>query len=546
MKSKPPKAGFGLWWFPGTIALCIIVCVTLVPIAALLLASDNLSLNTVLNNHYFLRVIQFSFYQAILSTGLSLLIAVPVATALAREHQFKGRSLLISLFSLSLVIPTIVAIFGIVTVYGRTGWLNQLTGYAGFEPFSLYGLTGILLAHVFFNMPLASRIFLQSLEQIPDEQWRLSAQLRMSEWSQFKWIEWPAIRSQTLGVALLIFSLCFTSFTIVLTLGGGPRATTIEVAIYQALRFDFDINGAVTLALVQLTLCGLIMLLSVRFQYHEPVGFNYSTKHYFRRPSKHRWLNVLLIGVAMLFVVLPLLGILIAAINPAMINVVTHAKTLVAVFNTLWVSISAATISLLLGIGLLLSTRHLRVRLNKQRLGIWVQLSGNIILVLPPVVLGTGLFLLLRPFADVFALALFLTVLINSMMALPFVLRILDAPVIRAAANQDRLAQSLGISGLNRWRLLDFPVLKKPIGLAMGIAAALSAGDFSAIALFGSERAVTLPLLLYQRMGSYRLHEAAATALLLLLMCLILFVVLQYSISAIKTNQAVRVKKGNA
>ena len=156
-----------------------------------------------------------------------------------------------------------------------------------------------------------------------------------------------------------------------------------------------------------------------------------------------------------------------------------------------------------------------------------MQLSGNVILILPPLVLGTGLFLLLRPVADVFSIALLLVVIINSLMALPFLLRILDVPMMRAARQSDKLLLSLGIRGFARWRLIDWPLLRRPLALAMALAATLSAGDLSAIALFGSERAVTLPLLLYQRMGSYRLEEAAVTAGLLLLTCLVLFLVLQ-------------------
>ena len=112
-------------------------------------------------------------------------------------------------------------------------------------------------------------------------------------------------------------------------------------------------------------------------------------------------------------------------------------------------------------------------------------------------------------------------------MALPFVLRILDGPLMQAANQHDRLIQSLGITGWARWRLLDWPLIRRPVGFAMGISAALAAGDLSAIALFGSERALTLPLLLFQRIGGYRLYEAATTAGLLLIVCFVLFMLMQ-------------------
>ena len=58
------------------------------------------------------------------------------------------------------------------------------------------------------------------------------------------------------GAFVLVFLLCMTSFAVALTLGGGPRATTVELAIYQALRFDFDLGRAAWLALIQFALCG--------------------------------------------------------------------------------------------------------------------------------------------------------------------------------------------------------------------------------------------------------------------------------------------------
>jgi len=79
--------------------------------------------------------------------------------------------------------------------------------------------------------------------------------------------------------------------------------------------------------------------------------------------------------------------------------------------------------------------------------------------------------------------------------------------------------------------LLDWPNLKPAAGFGFGIAASFSAGDLGAIALFGSERVTTLPLLLYQRMGSYRFQEAAVTAVLLLATCLLLFTLSQWLIS---------------
>ena len=98
--------------------------------------------------------------------------------------------------------------------------------------------------------------------------------------------------------------------------------------------------------------------------------------------------------------------------------------------------------------------------------------------------------------------------------------RILAPAIHQAAQDHNRLCASLGLSGWHRFRLIDLPVLARPLTMALAFSAALSIGDLGVIALFGSEDFTTLPLLLYQRFGSYRIDDAAGLALLLMLFCL--------------------------
>ncbi|EGO3855222.1 ABC transporter permease subunit, partial [Escherichia coli] len=175
---------------------------------------------------YLWHVVRFSFWQAFLSALLSVIPAIFLARALYRR-RFPGRLALLRLCAMTLILPVLVAVFGILSVYGRQGWLATLCQSLGLEwTFSPYGLQGILLAHVFFNLPMASRLLLQALENIPGEQRQLAAQLGMRSWHFFRFVEWPWLRRQIPPVAALIFMLCFASFATVLSLGGGPQATT--------------------------------------------------------------------------------------------------------------------------------------------------------------------------------------------------------------------------------------------------------------------------------------------------------------------------------
>ncbi|MND62725.1 thiamine transporter membrane protein [compost metagenome] len=143
-------------------------------------------------------------------------------------------------------------------------------------------------------------------------------------------------------------------------------------------------------------------------------------------------------------------------------------------------------------------------------------------LVVPPIILGTGWFLVLRQFGNVAAFAPYLVAFINALMALPFAVRVLE-PALDAHRHQTaRLVAALGISGPAKWRLIDLPVFTRPILTALSFAMALSLGDLGAVALFGSSDLVTLPWLVYSTLSSYRTNDADGLALILGLICLAL------------------------
>ena len=143
---------------------------------------------------------------------------------------------------------------------------------------------------------------------------------------------------------------------------------------------------------------------------------------------------------------------------------------------------------------------------------------------MPPIVLGTGWFLLLRPFGLTDAAAPVIVAAINALMALPFVLRVLQPAFAVHRSRTARLAASLGLSGLARLRIVDWPGLRRPVLTALAFAMALSLGDLGAVALFGGDQLTTLPWLLYSRLGSYRTDDANGLALILGALCLVLMI----------------------
>ncbi|PDT48252.1 thiamine/thiamine pyrophosphate ABC transporter permease ThiP [Sinorhizobium fredii] len=497
--------------------------------AAALLAQSGEGGADGLFDDYIWRVTRFTLLQASLSTVLSILFSIPVSRALARQASFPGRIWMLRLMALPLGLPALVAALGLIEVWGRQGLLNKGLAALGLQqPISIYGLFGILVAHVFFNMPLASRLMLAGLERIPPEYWRSSANLGMGSLAIFRFVEWPAIRGLLPGIAGLVFMLCATSFTLVLTLGGGPAASTIEVAIYQALRFDFDPPRAIALSSLQVVLTGTLL---VALKYLAPppeegATSGRATRRFDGLSSASRLVDGAWLVLALLFVGLPFAAIAVSGMQADLARLVGEPAVRRALASSIAIALPSAIISVAMAA---LMIRTQRLLLARRRRGMPDRLfagaigaSTSFILLAPPVVLGAGWFLLLRPFGDVARFAPFVVIAINALMALPFVHRVLAPAMATHAARTGRLAASLGIGGFHRLRWIDWPALRKPLLMAFSFALALSLGDLGAVALFGSQDLATLPWLLYSRMGSYRTADAAGLALLLGLICLVL------------------------
>ncbi|MGJ7041774.1 thiamine transport system permease protein [Shinella sp. BE166] len=475
---------------------------------------------------YIWRVAQFTLLQATLSTLLSIVLAIPVARALARQRDFWGRVWIIRLSVVPLGLPALVAALGVIEIWGRQGVVNDLLRLAGLQnPVSVYGLTGILIAHVFFNLPLAARFLLAALDRIPPEYWLSSANLGMGNGAVFRLIEWPVIRRVLPGIGGLVFMLCATSFTIVLTLGGGPAATTIEVAIYQALRFDFDPQRAVLLAFLQiLVTAALLWLISL---FGRPPDEGVTAGRAIRRfdGRRRRVTDGFVILAFTLFTAAPLAATLASGLAADFGRLAVDPLLHRALFTSLAISFASASLSLAIALPIVLVPRLAETGdagLATRLIGRALPATGSLILLVPPVVVATGWFLVLRLFGETGRFAPAVITVINALMALPFVVRVLEPAYRTHLSRTARLALSLGVTGMHRLRWIDWPALKKPFLTAFAFAMALSLGDLGAVAIFGADGFVTLPWLLFSRMASYRTADAAGIALILGVICLLL------------------------
>lgn len=478
---------------------------------------------------YIFGLVRGSVLQAGLSTLVSLVLGAAIALALVRRQRFRGRSLLIAALNVATVLPPIVTVFAIIAVFGRSGWLSDVAGWLDIDYGSwVFGLEGVIIAHVLLNAPLAARVFLAAEASVSAEQWRLAAQLGMPPRAIFRFIDWPVLRREAPGIAALIFLACFTSFAIVLALGGGPGVSTLEVAIYEAVRFEADFRGAAMLAALQIAVAILLLapvavVLTRRVRETTPGGLA-ADRPDINSPAT-RLADRIVLAATALFIGAPLLTIIVSgtgAISSLFDSVVVEALATSVAIGT-----AAGLLAVGVGFAIALLAREVRARSGRARTANLIGLSALLILVVSPITLSAGLFVVLRPHINPFALAAPMIIVINALMALPFIYRHIEPSLLLAEERFGRLADSLGISGWSRFKLMDWPLLRAPLIVGLTMAIALSFGDLGVAAFFGTGDVVTLPLLLFSRLGAYRADEAASIALLLTLLVLAMFLIAQ-------------------
>lgn len=464
-----------------------------------------------------LQLIKISLFQALLSALGATLFGLLCARSFFYLH-FPAKPILLKLFSLAWALPSLVVIFAIIGVWGNHGWLGR------FLP-SFYGLTGILLAHLFLNIPLATKYTLSSLHLISINQLKLADQFNFNQWQRFRWVELPLLKQSLPHTFGTIFLLCFTSFPIVLMLGGGPKYSTLETAIYQAISFEFDFHKAIQLILLQTGL-GIFFHLCLQLfpKQHNVVKTHTTYQSKLGLNQKIKLYGILLMGLA--FISLPLLNIIVQAVQiHGFFAKLTAPILWQAIGYSFGLAVISAITSLLLSYLLALENRHLAQQKS------WQFKLFSIItilpLLLPTFLLAVGLFVWFMESNLSHFQLLLIVGFCNGLIMIPYIYPLIYPALHSSLHRYQKLSQSLGLTGWNNWYIAEKKWLIQPLTNAFALAMSASLGSFSVIAFFGTHEFHSLPYLLYRQLGSYQTEEAAITAFVLLIATLLPFLLFE-------------------
>jgi thiamine transport system permease protein len=500
--------------FFGKLSVLFLVSVTTLSFYGLIGFDGGNSANwALLHDSYFWSILGFSLKQAGLSALLSVLLAWPVARALYYSPKLPFKAGFLSLCLLCFIIPTLVLITGLVVLLGRSGLL--IDGLP--ESWSLYGLHGILIAHVYLNLPFAVRALYQQMNNIPDTSWKLAAQLKLSCWQRLRFVELASLRATFLRMFGFIAVLCFNSFAVVLALGGGPQATTLEVAVFQALKYDFNIPEALALAWVQFAITGFLYLMvsrwgSVNWLSVETVSRRWVPE---AAPLMKLW-NALLYGTMWCILLLPMLALIpgISEMNWKTFNAWSIAQPALV---TLLAALISALLALVLSYGSLIPLRQAAMA-GKGKRQLTYEWLGMHTLLAPAMVLSVGLYVFLLRRIDLDNWGILFVILLNAVVITPFATQHLRPRLLQFDQQYYRLADSLKLTGWARLKV-EYPWIKSTLWFSFSLVLLFAMGDVAVFAIFGNDDWMTLPWLIYRLAGTYRMADASLASAVLLIMC---------------------------
>jgi thiamine transport system permease protein len=528
-----------LWLAP---ILFLLSCFFL-PLSKILIIAFNASALTQANFQLILSTLGFTFYQATLSTILTFILGFPSAVLFSR-FSFRGKPLLRALTAVPFMLPTVVVASCFNALMGNHGWLSFLFApeFTSSKPF--YFLL-ILLAHIFYNTTIVIRIVGNALSRLDPKLEQSARSLGADTFRVWKNITLPLLRPALLAAALLVFMFDFTSFGVILLLGGS-NFSTLEVEIYLRVLKLPNLPLAALLSIVQLSFTLIFSILYTRTisQVTTQTAPRFSISH----PPKtinEKIFTIILSILLSIFFILPLISLPVRSFTrleadrgqrgevqygfttdyyqELFINrngSLFYVPPIQAARNSLGYASLTVFLSLALGYPAAYALAK-PTRLEKI-------LDPLIMLPLgaSAVMLGLGFII---SFGRSLASPWFVP-LAHTLVALPFVIRTLQPALASIPERLRQAASTLGASPFRVWKTVDFPILSRATLSAATFAFTVSLGEFGATLLLTRPEYPTIPIAIQRflsRPGGLNFGQAMAMATLLMLLTTLSILVIE-------------------
>lgn len=454
----------------------------------------------------------FTVAQAALSTALTLVLGLPGAHLLARV-DVPGRSVLRALVVVPFVLPTMVVGTAFRSLFGPGAPMAAL-GLGS-------GVWAIVAAHVFFNHAVVVRTVGGLWAHLDPRQEEAARTLGAGRIRTFCSVTLPQLRPAIVSAASIVFLFCFTSFGIVLVLGG-PRISTLETEIYRQTAELLNLRVAAALSVVQLVAVVAALAVGRRARGRREVTLALQPA---RRTSRRPrgivgWAATgAQAALVLALVVTPLVALVARSVQTPKglgwdhyralagrgASSILFASPAAALAASLRNAVAATAVAVAVGglAAVVLARRpgaaggpaaRRRGRAGLAALDTFLMLPLGV----SAVTVGFGFLIALdRPPLDL-RTSPALIPLAHALVAAPLVVRAL-VPVLESIDPHLReAAGTLGASPLRVWREVDLPIVARALLVGAGLAFAVSLGEFGATLFIARPDTVTLPVLIFR------------------------------------------------
>ncbi len=486
----------------------------------------------------------FTLYQATLSTILTFILGIPSAVLFSR-FNFRGKSILRALTAVPFMLPTVVVAAAFNSLIGSRGLFSFLFPLSSnFTTSPTFYFLLILTAHVFYNTTIIIRIVGNALSRLDPKLEQSARVLGADSFQAWRRIILPLLRPSLLAAALLVFMFDFTSFGVILLLGGS-NFSTLEVEIYiRALKLP-NLNLAALLSVIQLAFTLIFSVLYTRII--SQVNTQTAPRFSAAKPAKTIKEKIFVVSLCLLlsaFFLLPLLSLPIRSLTrleadrgqrgevqygfttdyykELFINrrgSLFYVPPIQAAANSL--GYAGVTVLLSLALGYPAAYALAKPTRLERFLDPFIMLP----LGASAVMLGLGFIL---SFGRALASPFFVPIA-HSLIALPFVIRTLQPALASIPERLRQAASMLGASPFRVWQTVDFPILSRATLSAATFAFTVSLGEFGATLLITRPEYPTIPIAIQRFLSqpgglNYGQAMAMATVLMLLTTLAILII----------------------
>lgn len=470
------------------------------------------------NTPYFLEISGFSIKQAFISTLLINSMGICLAFVFFRRHHKKSVRFVRRILPMTLVIPSLITVMMIATSFGSDSFLGK--PLETLFNFKLYGLNGIVLAHLFFYVPYAAHQYETYFKSIPTQHWRFSELHAWKSMQQWRWIIMPALKSGIFRYTCIIFFLCLSSFTVVMSFGGGPQATTYSLAIYQNLAFKEQFREAFWLILFLTSLnlfcysflkyCGSPSPSARSKMHNMPIIHIWNQRH-------HRCFDYGIFLLMSLFFMIPIAHYGVEAHR--FLHTITLEPDLIeALISSTLCGLGTVVLVLLSSIlGTAAALKYHSKILETLTTG------HDLLFAIPGFALTALVFMAFWHSLDVWWTSYLMMIISNALLAFPILFFKIRAQLITVHHRYNKTIQMLNLSLIKTIRYIVFPTLSRELGQISALSFLIALGDLRASIFASTTDILLLPTYIYNCIAQYHLNEAYVSTLILLSLIIVVF-----------------------